>query len=456
MHRRSISLCLAIAALAGLSAPGAAAPATAATAKAPTITRVTPMRLRVGSTVVIRGRNFSSRRTRNTVIFRTPNGRSAFIKPSRATTRKLVVKIPRSMARLLTPQSSRFKLRVLTGRKFSKWTPRRLSPVFVGTGTPPRPVGVAPGSGPGAAAAGCGTNFDDGDLLSASFESTIKTDPCVADSDGDGAGDGYEYQSALDLNYYPGSAPLPYPGKRPYPNPLDPSDANTDYDGDGLTVREEHLLWQRFSSDGVPRGGAPTTLASLVYSDGLQSSRSVAAPAAGTLANWALDQDGNGMLSDDERDGDGDGLANWDEARGKFTEEWLTKFRDGENAPKESKYPDINFLDNADLPNRDGLADSDIDGDGVLDGSDDHDNDGLTNQFEVRRPDDWFNDAIVGFPTASNPWAYTNPFNPCKPFNSARCHRHPPTGYYAEDDVPPIGPNPPGGYPDTHPTTPDG
>ena len=145
MHRRSISLCLALAALAGLSAPGAAAPATAATANAPTIARVTPMRLRVESTVVIRGCNFSSRRTRNTVIFRTPSGRLAFIKPSSVTTRKLVIKIPSSMARLLTPQSSRFKLRVLTGRKFSKWTSPRLSPVFVGTDPPPRPVGVATG-----------------------------------------------------------------------------------------------------------------------------------------------------------------------------------------------------------------------------------------------------------------------------------------------------------------------
>ena len=36
--------------------------------------------------------------------------------------------------------------------------------------------------------------------------------------------DGYEYQSALDLNHYPRSIPLPYPGKRPYPNPLDPGD----------------------------------------------------------------------------------------------------------------------------------------------------------------------------------------------------------------------------------------
>ena len=35
---------------------------------------------------------------------------------------------------------------------------------------------------------------------------------------------------------------LPYPGKRPYPNPLF-ADANVDYDGDSLTLTEEYDLW---------------------------------------------------------------------------------------------------------------------------------------------------------------------------------------------------------------------
>ncbi len=57
---------------------------------------------------------------------------------------------------------------------------------------------------------------------------------------------------------------------------------------------------------------------------------------------------------------------------------------------------------------------------------------------------------------ARNPWPYTNPFNPCKPFNSERCHSHPPCGHYDSDQVPPIGPNVPAGYPGSHPSTPDG
>ena len=48
-------------------------------------------------------------------------------------------------------------------------------------------------------------------------------DRCNADSDGDGVEDGYEYQSAVDLNddeYQQPNTFLPYPGKRPYPNAL--------------------------------------------------------------------------------------------------------------------------------------------------------------------------------------------------------------------------------------------
>jgi hypothetical protein len=109
-----------------------------------------------------------------------------------------------------------------------------------------------------------------------------------------------------------------------------------------------------------------------------------------------------------------------------------------------------------------------MDGDGVLDGEDDHDHDGLSNRFELRRPGDWVSDAFApidsdgdgtpdGFGLGGpNPWAYVQPFNPCKPFDSARCHDHPPFGYYDNDEVPPIGPSPPAGYPDSHPPTPDG
>jgi hypothetical protein len=464
--RRLLSICLLVLSAAALVA--AAPAASAAKRKAasdPVITRVTPMRISVGRVLTIRGRNFKPRRSKNTVVFRAPNGRSAFAKPRTARRGKLTVVVPASVARLLVGRRSvRFKLRVLAG-SFSKFTPRRLSPVIVGADDPSGGGGAG-----GGVNAACNDSSDhDGDLLSNAFELQLRTDPCLRDTDLDGVEDGYEYQSALDLNHNPATPPLPYPAKRPYPNALDSSDAVTDYDGDGLQLREEQLLWLRYSADAVARGGRPAALAGLLYSDGLQQSVMPAPGVPGdALSAWVLDQDGDGVLSDDERDADGDGIGNWDEQRGRFIEAWWVANHDGDPLPKESQYPELNFLDNEDLPGRDALADPDMDGDGVVDGEDDHDHDGLSNRFELRRPADWLADAFApidddgdGTPDGfgfggPNPWAYVQPFNPCKPFDSARCHDHPPFGYYDNDEVPPIGPNPPAGYPGSRPATPDG
>jgi hypothetical protein len=461
---RTIRSLLIAAAAAAVSLAPAAAPAVAAKraqASKPKITRVTPMRVEVGDQLTIRGKGFKAKKGSNTVVFKGAGGRTAFAKPRTASSRKLVVKVPGSVARLLTVSSgkqrpTRIKLRVLAG-KFSAFTPRRLSPVVVGYGSESGP------GGPGEKPPVCRSSSDhDGDLLPNALELSLGTDPCLRDTDRDGVEDGYEVQAAIDLNHYPATPPLPYPGKRPYPNPLDPDDAEFDYDGDGLRLASEYLLWRDYAADTVRRSGRPTAIFPLdpgqrmVYSDGLQKSLDPppAAP-ADPLLNWVLDQDEDGVLSDGERDADGDGLGNWDELRGRFVESWWVEtYKD----PQESKYPEEfgNFLDNDDIPARNAHVDPDIDGDGVLDGADDQDHDGLTNQFEIRRPGDWVADAIMGFPTASNPWAYVNPFNPCKPFRSARCHEHPPFGYYDGDGMPPIGPLPPAGYPGSRPTTPDG
>lgn len=501
--RRLFTICLLMLSAAALvvSLP-AASNATGSTNSKPSVSRVLPMRVGVGGTLTITGKNFKASRQANTVIFRAPNGRSAFAKPHRASRRQLKVVVPGAVSRLLAgtpsqPKPTRLKLRVLAG-KFSNFTPRRLSPVVTGFGNSdggssggassgagrgavagggsgggPATEGgsgggsVAPGGGsgsPGGVSAACDTGGavgdHDGDLLGNAYEAQIKTDPCLEDTDLDGVEDGYEQQSAVDLNHYPSTPPLPYPGKRPYPNALDSSDAGTDYDGDGLRLGHEFTLWFRYEEDGERRGGRPSTLENLLYSDGLQRSRVVAIP-ADELSRWALEVDQDEELRDDTRDGDGDGLGNWDEANGRMTESWWTAQHNGQIEPKESRYPDIDFLDNEDTaPAFDAMADADMDGDGVLDGADDADHDGLSNMFEVRRPEDWLAQAwVIGDEeTVSGPnqWAYTNPFNPCKPFRSERCHSHPPFNYYDSDQVPPVGPNPPGGYPAVVPTTPNG
>ena len=120
----------------------------------------------------------------------------------------------------------------------------------------------------------CGTGNDwDGDLLSNALEAQLGTDPCKKDTDGDGVDDGFEYKSAVDLNddeFQNPNNSLPYPGKMPYPNPLDGSDANKDFDGDSLTSLEEQKLW-----DYTITNGATRTLDPLTYSAGEKYSMSV-------------------------------------------------------------------------------------------------------------------------------------------------------------------------------------
>lgn len=108
---------------------------------------------------------------------------------------------------------------------------------------------------------------DDNDLLADATELPLGLESCKADTDGDAVGDGYEYQSARDLDddgYQQADTYLPYPGKRPYPNPLDGTDAGIDFDGDSLTLNEEFRLWNAFEGS--------RNLESLLYSDGAQCS----------------------------------------------------------------------------------------------------------------------------------------------------------------------------------------
>jgi hypothetical protein len=474
MFRRiTLATCLTAACLALLPLADAAA------ATRPVVTLVSPMRVHVGARLTIRGRHFRPGRSANTVIFRAPGGRVAFAKARRATRTKIVVVVP-SAVQGLVPASSvdravAFRLRVLSGRHFGRYTVRRLSPVIVlaasgsspgaspgGDGSPGSSGPGTPGpgdSGSGAPAAvpsdcdGDGTANaedadDDNDLLPDTLEAQLKTDPCQADTDGDQVDDGFEYRSAVDLNddeFQDPNTSLPYPGKRPYPNPLDPSDGNTDYDGDSLTLSEEQSLWTYTISQGAPRD-----LAQLTYDDGEQYTMSVrgsdgrrrptlaaagyskqqefltwassngyrqvllsdgppwydhdspvsnlyglldfnrdgaesAAPGGGV--RWAetlyYDIRPDGYLSDDERDEDADGLTNYDELHGRGTPAYWKSCYSSE-APFPIAYGGADA-------NGDGVPDGtdpmnpDMDGDGVRDGADDQDHDDVPNVMELSR-----------------------------------------------------------------------
>lgn len=228
---------------------------------------------------------------------------------------------------------------------------------------------------------------DDNDLLSDALEVALKLDPCKPDSDGDGIEDGFEYQSALDLNN--SSQALPYPGKRPYANPLDGSDASSDYDGDGLTMAQEHLIWKTYG---------PQSLA-LSYSAGLKQS----VPG----------------INDGVRDADQDMLSNWAEFNGQMQPAWWAAIY-----KSEKPYTEVYVGTSA--------VDRDSDGDGMIDGLDDNDHDGWNNVQELSRS------APVGAPGNGVSSYRVHPFNPCLPdYNSPTCSVHPPIeGSYPPFDAP--------------------
>jgi IPT/TIG domain len=434
-------------------------------APTPQITRVQPMRVAVGGTVTVTGRNFKAQRGKNTLIFRASNGRTAFAKPKRATRTKLVVRVPAAVARLLnvahsSQRPTRLRLVVLAGR-FSKITPRRLSPVVTGVGD-----GSGGPGGPGGTQTVCNSDSDhDNDLLPNSLELAIGTDPCLADTDADQMSDGWEYYSAKDLNV----KAVPYPGTRPFPNALDPSDGGRagatssaiDFDGDGLTSLEEYRAWRYTGSAFDPSKAAGLDLESpLGYSDGTKYSRinevpgvpawrgpayGLPAPAEPFPATYDHKQDP--AWHDDERDADGDGLANWLEAaRGPGQPVWWQGFF-ASLAHKAEPWgqktattcgQDFGYYHERPFAELD-LANPDVDGDTLLDGEDDQDNDDVTNIRELYEAvydldaDSGFSCAGLTYPSVDmdptvgvDRWGI-NPFNPCAPNpNSRTCPEYKP------------------------------
>jgi hypothetical protein len=473
------------AALGALLVPATAGAAT----KLPTVSKIAPKAANVGDTLTIQGKYFRRGKNKNTVLFKRDGGKALFVKAGLSTAKAISVAIPKNLEKYMVvkdgkPVATRFRVRILSTKLSKSFTAVSKSPVI-------GPEKVAPA--PDAGAAQLDPNADnDGDGLTNGLEVGItKTDPAKADTDGDGVGDGFEYRSAVDLNndeYRHPVQSLPYPGKRPYPNPLDGKDANTDFDGDSLPLFEEYSLWRYTISQ-----GANPSLESLTYSDGLKYSiytrdangRRIPALAAlgydkqADFVNWLntsgygnvywpdqpstpyalLDTNRNGVidagprggyihaelgyldthgagggtapdgfLSDDERDEDADGLSNYMETHGPMVPDWFhAKY------PRETAYP-IAYAGTK-------IDDPDSDGDGVRDGADDQDHDDVPNLIELSRnmvsgrsfdpPDQ---DPATADPTPAA--GRVDPYNPCLPFKYSRtCPSYIPfTGAWAPFD----------------------
>jgi len=480
-----------VAAGALLASAATAGPATAATY--PSISKITPMQVQIGGTLTITGTGFLKGKGKNTVVFRRAGQRSIFAKADGLTTTRLRVVVPAKLAPVMGKRAgaavaSKFQLRVLSRRFGKSYTALKLSPVILPAAPPAAPAGTAgtPGATPlatgtpAAAAApdqapapapepappvdtdGDGTPDvtdadDDDDLLLDATEAVIGTDPLYKDTDGDGMEDGWEYKAATDLKArscqstddYPvpcdAAMPDPAPGGHYYPNPLDPTDRDVDFDGDSLTASEEHAGWLY----GIKRGAATRTLTTLWYSDGLQASidtapepnlcRGMAVPEVFdgngvrpefarrvtplspltypdvTLSQYdiyTLDNvgrhAGDGCLDDAERDEDGDFLNNFTEQHGPMMDtSWWAGVYAGENPFGRVTYPGTNWLD----PNTDKR--------GPVDGLDDQDHDDFLNVEEAasRGPASRTKDNKNG---ASRAGLWTQPFNPCLPSPESR------------------------------------
>ncbi len=181
------------------------------------------------------------------------------------------------------PVATRFRLRVLAAKLSRSFTAAsasliigpeqaKTSDVSDGAGVPTAPDGDCDSDGIKNAV----DPDDDNDLLADGLELTLKLDPCSGDTDRDGVEDGFEYQSAIDLNnddYQSPNTAIPHPWKSPYPNPLF-TDADHDYDGDGLDLLDEYKLW-KYTYE--VNHTATRTLSPLSYTDGAQYSLSVLA-----------------------------------------------------------------------------------------------------------------------------------------------------------------------------------
>ena len=291
----------------------------------PKITRVTPMRVRVGALLTIRGRNFRAR-SKNTVI----SVAWMAAAPSRSRGRRaarswscayppVAASSPRAGA---LRRRLAFKLRVLAGR-FSKFTragsrrwsagpPLRRWDTGGGAAAVRRP---APGTTMTATCCPTPPRWASSSTRASRTPTATRSRTAMS-------------TAAVDLNHHPSTPPLPYPGKRPYPNPLDPGDgtsAGTDYDDDG-PARASSCSGSttRMTACGVAR------VRRVAGAADLQRRPEVEAHAgSGWPAGLGPRHRRRWRALDDERDADADGLGNWDEVRGRMTEAWWPAQHDG-------------------------------------------------------------------------------------------------------------------------------
>src|SRR4051812_26116282 len=191
MNSRRVVLCLGALSSALLVA---SAPASAAT-NAPVIKSISPMKLKVGEKLTVKGKYFLSGKGKTRVFFVRGKGGAAYAKSDSGSSTKLVVTLPAQLDKVLKGKTTRIQIRVLAN-KFGKLTAAGKSPLVS-----PSADGGSGGSGGGGKTCmpndeALATNDSDKDGLNDALEVSVATAPCIADTDKDGIPDGFEYYSA--------------------------------------------------------------------------------------------------------------------------------------------------------------------------------------------------------------------------------------------------------------------
>src|SRR3954471_1292389 len=140
MNSRRVVLCLGALSSALLVA---SAPASAAT-KLPVIKSISPMKLKVGEKLTLKGQYFLAGKGKTRIFFVRGRGGAAFAKSDSGTSTKLVVTLPAQLDNVLKGKTTRIQIRVLA-KKFGALTAASKSPLV----SPSDGTGTGTGGGPG-------------------------------------------------------------------------------------------------------------------------------------------------------------------------------------------------------------------------------------------------------------------------------------------------------------------
>ena len=281
------------------------------------------MNAKVGDTITIRGRNFIRGKNKNTVVFKRDGARAVFAKETLGTAQADPRRGARRAARVpdARAQPTRVRLRVLSERFGKKFTAASKSPTHrAAAAAAGRRLDAPTGPDrhrhdarrrldgrPGAAGRASAPVTRTATGWPTSLENDLGLDACKADTDGDGVPDGYEYQSARDLNddeYQEANNYLPTRASgrtrtRSTPTPTTTTTATA------CRWTHEYRLWKALRR--IRAGGLlPRDATACYYSDGEQYSLSTprggtgrraptparrrATPRRTTFLDWAADQ----------------------------------------------------------------------------------------------------------------------------------------------------------------------